>query len=78
MENRMDELKDVPEASEVVMISLVMGKDGSLKISGMAIADRSLAYGLLETAKDMIREMHTPKIIKQSGGLLNHLRNGKF
>lgn len=64
------------QPEEVVMVRIVMKKDGSLSIDGLSLTDRTLAYGLLETAKDMIREMHTPKIVKPTGGMINFARNG--
>lgn len=65
------------QPEKVSMIHLIMNRDGSFSIEGVGIADRALAYGLLETAKDMIREMHTPKIVKPTGGMMNFVRNGK-
>lgn len=72
-----NEKNEQGQPEEVVMVRLVMKKDGSLGIDGVAVADRALAYGLLETAKDMIREIHTPKIVKPGiGSMINFARNG--
>lgn len=73
----MDELKGDTTPQETVAIQIILTSDGSIKIAGPLLADRTAAYGLLETAKDMIREMHSPKVLKPSGGLINHLRNGR-
>jgi len=71
-----NEKNEQGQPDEVVMISIVMKKDGSLKIGGLALNDRSLSYGLLETAKDMVREIHQPKIVKPNGGIMGFVRNG--
>ena len=71
-----NEKNEQGQPEEVVMVRIVMRKDGSLNIDGLSLTDRTLAYGLLETAKDMIREMHTPKIVKPMGGMINFARNG--
>ena len=63
--------ESVPE--ETVAIQIILTKDGGIKILGPCLADRTASYGLLEVAKDMVREMHTPKIVKPSG-ILNGLR----
>ena len=63
------------QPKEIVAIQIVLTVDGGVKLAGPMLADRTAAYGLLETAKDMVREMHTPKIVPP-GGMMHFLRNG--
>ena len=74
----MDEIKnDASESAqpkEIVAIQIVLTIDGGIQIKGPMLADRTAAYGLLETAKDMVREMHSPKIVKPMGGMMNFVR----
>lgn len=74
MEN---EANEKAQGDESVALQIILTKDGGVRIQGPVLADRMASYGLLEIAKDMIREMHTPKIIKPNGGILNFARNGK-
>lgn len=75
----MSDINDANEQAQpeqTVMFQIVIDKNGNIGVNGIALSDKSLCYGLIETAKDIIREMHQPKIIKPSG-FMNHLRNGK-
>ena len=74
MENEANE-KAQPE--QTIMFQIAMDKSGNIGIGGVAIGDKAVCYGLMEVAKDMLREMHSPKIVKPIGGLMNHLRNGR-
>ena len=75
----MDEIKnDANEATqpkESVALQIIITLDGSIKLSGPILGDRMAAYGILEIAKDMVHEMHSPKIV-QPGGMMKFLRNG--
>ncbi len=61
-------------------ITLLMNKSGACKVHG-PVHDLILCYGLLELAKDLIKENHKnqakPKIMPANGGIMNFLRNGK-
>lgn len=72
----MDDANKEAQPKESVALQIIITLEGSIKISGPILGDRMAAYGLLETAKDMVREMHTPKIVKPIGGLM-HLKNGR-
>lgn len=67
----MSELEGDSTPQEIIAIQIILTKDGGIKLAGPTLADRTAAYGLIETAKDMIREMHTPKIVKpRMGGIM--------
>jgi len=69
------ETRDIPQPpDETVGLSLILTKDGKLKV-----VDKMAAYGLLELAKDAIRDAHRPVIIKPEHRLSDFLRgqNGK-
>lgn len=60
-------------------IMIAINSDGSMKVSGFT-NDKIIAYGLLASAKDLIKD-HTDKLSKiervnNSGGLIHSLRNG--
>lgn len=73
MENRLEN----EEIKETIAIQIILMSDGQIKVVGPLLGDKTACYGLLELAKDAIRELHTPKITKPSGGLINHLRRFK-
>lgn len=63
-------------------ITIFVKKDGGLEVTGM-INDKTLAYGLLEMAKDMVRDYHKKlqaelesKLVKPPNNFLNNLRKG--
>ena len=61
-----------PEQHIVLTITLL--PDGRLTVSG-PISQKMLSYGMLEAAKDVIREHHTSQVIKSNGhGILNFAR----
>ncbi len=57
-----------------VMIQIVVNKDGQMGMTGMALNDELLAYGVLEKAKLMVKAMHEPKVLRPQGNFLNGLR----
>ena len=44
----------------MIQILITLGDDGQLKVEG-ALQNRALAYGMLELAKDAIRNQQAPK-----------------
>lgn len=75
--------EDKPETNEVndgrPWLAIFVQEDGSLKVTGH-VNNKVMSYGLLESAKDSIRQ-HIDKQSKiervnGSGGLIQHLRNG--
>jgi len=72
MENRIEE-----EQKETIAMQLIMTTDGQLKVVSPFLNDKMACYGLLELAKDAIKDLHAPKIIKPSGGVLNFARRNK-
>lgn len=73
-QNDADE-KAQPE--QTIMFQIAISKDGQVGIGGLACGDKAMAYGLMEVAKDILRDMHTPKIVKPTGGMMNFVRNGR-
>jgi len=55
------------QPDKTVMIQIIIDKEGNLGVSGLAVADKTAAYGLLEAAKDIIRDIHQPKLVKPNG-----------
>ena len=49
------------QPKETIAIQIILTSDGGIKLQGPVLGDRTASYGLLETAKDMVREMHTPR-----------------
>lgn len=74
MENESNE-KAQPE--QTTMLEIVIDKNGNLGVRGPILADKTACYGILESAKDIVRDMYQPKLVKPSGGLIQHLRNGR-
>lgn len=70
----MDDANQDAQPEERQLIEILLTKDGQIKVRGSVIGDRTAAYGILETAKDAIRELHTPKVIKPQGNFLGGLR----
>lgn len=75
MEN---EANQEAQPDKTVMIQIVLDKDGNIGVGGLAVGDKTAAYGLLECAKDIIRDMHKPVLVKPNGGIINFARNGGF
>lgn len=55
------------QPDKTVMLQIVVDKDGNVGVGGLAIGDKTAAYGLLEVAKDIICDMHKPKLVKPNG-----------
>ena len=55
------------QPEKTIMLQIVIDKDGNLGVSGIACADKTAAFGLLESAKDIIRDMHKPVLVKPNG-----------
>jgi len=64
MEN---EASEQAQPDKTLMLSIVIDKDGNIGVGGLAVGDKTAAYGLLESAKDIIRDMHQPKLVKPNG-----------
>lgn len=64
-----------PETRIVMQIELT--KEGQMKVSSPFIQDKTVCYGLLELAKDAVRDHHKPQIVKPNGGIMNFIRNHK-
>lgn len=61
---------------ETVAFQIIMTNDGQLKIFSPFLQDKMACYGILELAKEAVRDMHQPKIVKP-GGIMNFARNGR-
>lgn len=62
---------------DLVALQIILTSDGKVKVVGPLLVDKTGSYGLLEMAKDAVREFHQPKIIKP-GAMMNFVRgNGK-
>ncbi len=74
----MSDINEKAQPTEQIMIQIILTVEGQVKVVGPALADKTAFYGLLEVAKDAIREMHTPKVLRPQGNFLHGLRmNGK-
>ncbi len=65
------------QPKETVAMQLVMTIDGQLKVMSPFLQDKMACYGLLELAKDAVKALHEPKIVKPHGGIMDFVRNGK-
>ena len=77
-----DEKKEAPELPNGgrPYLQIMIQEDGSLRVAG-STQERMLAYGLLEIARDMIKDNSDKqaKIERVNGGsIINRLRQGKF
>ncbi len=71
-----NDMNEQAQPDETTVLSLALTKDGQLKVSGVLLGDKTACYGLLEAAKDLVREMHQPKLVKPNGGMINFVRSG--
>lgn len=63
------------QPQETVAIKIILTKEGQLRVESPFIGDRTAMYGMLETAKDAVREAHhRSPIIKPQGNFLGGLR----
>ena len=64
--------------TEKVVIQISLTPDGQVRFQSSLMADKIALYGLLELAKDLVREAHAPKALRPQGNFLQGLRaNGK-
>lgn len=76
--NRVDEIPDVPD--ERIVMSIIMTKEGKIKVQSVVLMDDTLCFGLLEKAKQEIIKHHEQiksKIVKPSHGIMDFVRNGR-
>lgn len=64
------------QPDQTVMFQIVINKDGNVGIAGPILADKTACYGLIETAKDILRDMHKPTLVKPNGKVIDFIRNG--
>jgi len=73
-----DEANQDAQPKERVMIQIILTIGGDVRVVGPALADKTAFYGLLEVAKDAVRDLHAPKVLRPQGNFLQGLRaNGK-
>ena len=70
-----EEAKDAQAPQEKVMIQIILTVDGQVRVAGPALADKTAFYGLIEVAKDAVRDLHTPKVLRPQGNFLAGLRS---
>ncbi len=62
-------------------LQIMVQADGTIRVHGH-IKDKIVAYGLLGSANDAIREFHAKEAkierVNAAGGLIHNLRNGRF
>ncbi len=77
----MDEINEANEAAqpeETIIMQIFVTRNGEMKIQSPLMNDKMALYGILETAKDAIRELHAPKIVRPTGGIMGFVRgNGR-
>lgn len=73
MEN---ESNEQAQPEQTVMLQIIIDKNGNLGVGGPVLADKTACYGLLESAKDIVRDMHKPTIVKPNGKIIDFMRNG--
>lgn len=76
MEEIKNESNEVAQPKEQVLMQIIITVDGQIKVHGAILNDRAASYGVLEVAKDAVRELHTPKVLRPQGNFLQSLRNG--
>lgn len=78
MSEPVNEANEQAQPDYQVMLQIVIGKDGQMGLTGHAMKDEILAYGLLEKAKLLVKSVHEPKVVRPQGNFLSGLRmNGK-
>ena len=75
--SEINEKNEAAQPEQTVMFQIVLDKSGNIGIGGLAVGDKAMAYGLHEASKDIIRDMHQPKIVKSNGGIMNFVKNGR-
>lgn len=64
MEN---EATEQAQPDNTIMLQIVIDKMGNVGVASPIISDKAACYGLLECARDIICDMHKPKIVKPNG-----------
>ena len=67
------------QPEEKTVLSIILTKDGVVKVSGM-INDKIASYGFLEMAKEVIKNHHdemASKIVQPNHRIMDFIRNGK-
>ena len=76
MEQQKNDATEQAQPKEQVLMQIIITVDGQIKVQGTILNDRAASYGVLEVAKDAVRELHTPKVLRPQGNFLAGLRNG--
>ncbi len=72
-----NEANEAAQPEETIIVQISINKNSEIKVTSPLMSDKMALYGILETAKDAIREVHAPKIVKPVGGIMNYIRNGR-
>lgn len=62
------------QLKERVMLQIIITVDGEIKVTGPILGDEVASLGMLEKAKQMIADLHKPKVLKPQGNFLQGLR----
>lgn len=65
------------QPEEQIVMQIYLSRDGQLRVKTPILNDKTACYGILELAKDAIRDAHKPQIVKPNGAIMNFIRNGK-
>jgi hypothetical protein len=72
-----DDANEAAQPDSKVVFQIILHKNGEMSINSSLLGDKLAMYGLLEAAKDLVREAHKPKVVPvQNGVFRNFLRNG--
>lgn len=72
-----NESNEAGQPDSKTVFEIVLNKDGGMSINCAFLHDKLAIYGLLEAAKDLVREAHKPKIQPvTNGGFRSFLKNG--
>lgn len=69
------------QPQERVVLSIIITKEGQVKVTSPLMQDEIACYGLLQKAHDLIHDAHKQaehKIIRPQGNMLDALRNGRL
>ena len=69
-----NEANEQAQPTEQVVMQIILTKECGVKVVSGLLGDKMACYGLLEVAKDAVREAHAPKVISPVGNFLNGLR----
>lgn len=62
---------------DTLAFKILLTKEGQVKIFSPFLNDKTACYGILEMAKDAVREFNQPKIIKPRSGMIDFVRGSK-